>query len=87
MEYADKMKLQERVKAGTEANALLAERFGDQWFDGFQKNILARLLFAKAEELPMIQAHYAAAVNFREELISVKRKGDQAAQQLRTDQR
>ena len=87
MEQVDKVKLQERAKAGVEANALLVERFGDQWLADVQKDVLSRLRNAAPEELPMIQASYVAPVNFHEELLSVKSKGDQAAQQLRTELR
>lgn len=88
MEYTDKMKLQERAAEGAEAAFLLTEKFSGKWLAQVEGNVLDRLCrAADVGELMKIQADYQAARNFYDGLLSVSRKGREAAKKLHEEQR
>ena len=87
MEYADKMKLQERAAEGAEATFLLTEKFSGKWLAEVERNVLGRLSrAANAGELVKIQADYQAARDFYDGLLSVSRKGREALKKLHEEQ-
>ena len=78
MESADKMKMQERVANGREAEILLTE---------VETSVLSRLnRAAHTDELIKIQADYRAALRFRADLLSVEHKGREALKKLHEEQ-
>ena|GEM_PF-3116839 len=88
MEYTDKMKLQERAAEGAEAAFLLTEKFSGKWLAQVEGNVLDRLhRAADVGELMKIQADYQAARNFYDGLLSVSRKGREAAKKLHEEHR
>ena len=87
MEYSDKMKLQERAAEGAEATFLLTEKFSGKWLAEMERNVLSRLSRAgEVGELVKIQADYRAARDFYDDLLSVSRKGREAAKKLHEGQ-
>lgn len=83
MEYSDKMKLQERAAEGAEATFLLTEKFSGKWLAQVEQSVLGRLSHAgDVGELVKIQADYQAARDFYDGLLSVSRKGREAAKKL-----
>lgn len=87
MEYADKMKLQEKSAGGAEATFLLTEKFSGKWLGDVEKDVLSRLYRAETvDELVRVQANYRAALDFYNELLSVARKGREAAKKLHEEQ-
>ena len=88
MEYTDKMKLQERAAEGAEATFLLTEKFSGKWLAQVEGSVLDRLCrAADVGELMKIQSDYQAARNFYDGLLSVSRKGREAAKKLHEEHR
>ncbi len=87
MESADKMKMQERVANGREAEILLTEKFSGKWLTEVETSVLSRLnRAAHTDELIKIQADYRAALRFRADLLSVEHKGREALKKLHEEQ-
>ena len=87
MEHSDKMKLQERVANGREAEILLTEKFSGKWLTEVETSVLSRLnRAAHTDELIKIQADYRAALRFRADLLSVEHKGREALKKLHEEQ-
>ena len=82
----DRMKLQERAARGADATARLTEKFTEEWLTGVKSDALNALAHAKPDELINVQADYNAAMRFYNALNALARKGEQAAQKLRSTQ-
>ena len=80
----EQAKLQKHVSEGADATALLTGKFTDGWLEGVKEETLGKLSSAKPDELINVQADYNAAMRFYNMLTSVARKGEQAAQKLRS---